>query len=46
MVGYYGIRNLCAVAAIGAVIYGALNFSLVPVLIGGAVLGWFTFGDN
>lgn len=46
VVPYYGMRNLLAVAAIGSVIYGALNWSLIPVLLGGAVLGWFAFGDN
>jgi hypothetical protein len=42
-VGYDSPRSLIALGGVACVIYGVINLSLIPILIGGAVLAYFAF---
>ncbi len=42
-VGYDSPRKLVAVAGVGLVIFGVLNWNLLLILLGAAILGYFTF---
>ena len=40
-VGYDSPRNLVALAGVACAVYGFLNLSLLWILVGGAILGYF-----
>jgi hypothetical protein len=45
-VGYYGTRNLAAMAGVGLVLFGLLGMNWWLVGAGAVVLGWFAFFEK